>query len=174
MTCGDPTTTYPLERTWNQDWTDFIYLPRESCIAQIAVGNRLELQGTAALVFGTQEQGTVGVYLGYNQAQIDHMFLLSPTGIAPSFPGGYQNLGIQFYAYPNQDCGGVPFYVSYKAAVVSHFYTTDIKERDTMVGAGYVSQGIAAYVLSPPSGKEHHVLSRLKLTLIGIGCGCDV
>ncbi|KAF9468751.1 hypothetical protein BDZ94DRAFT_1246192 [Collybia nuda] len=85
------------------------------------------------------------------------MFLISPTGAAPSFPAGYQNLGIQFYAYSTPDCGGVPFYVSFNAAIVSHFYTTNIKERDTMVGAGYVSQGIAAYVLSPLSG-----------------CGCDV
>lgn len=128
----------------------------------------MELQGTAALVFKTQEQGTAGVYLGYSQSQLDHMFLLSPTGIAPSFPAGYQNLGVQFYAYPTPDCGGVPFYVSYRAAVVSHFYTTDVKERNAMVGAGYVSQGIAAYVLPPPLGAGFFVIfhSHPKLFII--------
>lgn len=96
------------------------------------------------------------------------MFLLSPTGIAPSFPAGYQNLGVQFYAYPTSDCGGVPFYVSYRAAVVSHFYTTDVKERNAMVGAGYVSQGIAAYVLPPPLGAGFFVIfhSHPKLFII--------
>jgi hypothetical protein len=49
-------------------------------------------------------------------------------------------------------CGAVPLYRVFNRRNGDHFYTTSTGERDGALSGGYVSEGVAGFVWTGPTG----------------------
>ncbi|KAF7341294.1 hypothetical protein MVEN_01865500 [Mycena venus] len=146
-TCGDPSNSLPLYRSYNPTGIDHYYTTDVSKVNQH--DSVWALQEVAALVFVDQEESTVPFYRLYNSAVVDNFYTTSMTEAEAALKNGYVNITNDLiYIYPTQICGSVPFYKLYSASGTDNFYTTSESERlDFISNHGYADVEIAGYVL---------------------------
>ncbi|MBI4518497.1 MAG: RHS repeat protein, partial [Deltaproteobacteria bacterium] len=56
---------------------------------------------------------------------------------------------IEAYVFDRPFLGGTPLYRVFSNSLVSHYYTTDLADRDAKLSAGYVAEGITGYIHPP-------------------------
>ncbi|KAF8160057.1 hypothetical protein B0H34DRAFT_427965 [Crassisporium funariophilum] len=145
-TCVDPTTAVNAYQAYTPGWQAHLFdLNLANIVGGISTGSDWQYQGVLARMFPTPSNFTVPIYrlLG---SPTDYLFLVSPTGKAPSV-AGYSVDGVVAYVYPAQVCGTIPLYSVYNAALGDHWYTTDLAARNRMLQLAYIDSGIQGYVL---------------------------
>ena len=99
------------------------------------------LMGVDFKAFTSQVEGTVPVYLFYNNPSFDH-FVTADRSSVNGF-NDWQFYGTIFYAYPTQVPGTVPIYVYYNAGGKNHYTTSE--PNITSQFPGWTKFGVSFY-----------------------------
>uniref|UniRef100_A0A7M5WJ62 DUF5648 domain-containing protein n=2 Tax=Clytia hemisphaerica TaxID=252671 RepID=A0A7M5WJ62_9CNID len=144
----------PLYRFWNRRLGDHFYTTNYNEIWNGKRGSGFK--GIQCRVLKHHQDGTIPLYRYWRRYWSDHFYTTNIREIGTARRGqrgryGYVSEGITAYCYPSSRQGLIPLYRYWKASIVDHFYTTNIREIGTSVRGkyghhGYKSEGIVCYV----------------------------
>jgi hypothetical protein len=131
---------------------DHFYTASASEMASAIANNGYAREPNAARIFLTQAPGNVALFRLWSATQSDHFYTANSTEADQAAASqGYVFEGVAGYVYADGSCAGtVPLYRAFHGGTVwDHFYTTSLTDLNAAITqSGYVSEGIAAYVLS--------------------------
>ena len=148
-------------RYWKGLGADHFYTTNEDEIGTTTPGtighHGYTSEGIQCLVYSKQVKESVPLYRYFRGSGLDHFYTTKAEEIGTTTSGqagkhGYSSEGIAGYCFPFIKPGTIPLYRYFHPGGLDHFYTTNSLEiGTTIVGTtgkyGYVSEGIACYVL---------------------------
>ncbi|KAJ6454336.1 hypothetical protein C8R45DRAFT_944597 [Mycena sanguinolenta] len=147
QTCGDPADALPMYRIYDASIPSRFYTFDVTTVSN-SIKSAYVLETVAAMVFSTQEEGTVPFYRLVDPALNIHFWTINTTEVTAAVQTGYTvNTVAQMYIYPTETCGSVPLYRVSGSAGKDSVYTTSDTERLNFVAQGFTDLGIAGYVL---------------------------
>ena len=115
-------------------------------------GTDWQIQSQSFRAWSTAQPFTSPLFRMVANTGVDYRYTVGEDINTPPVPPAGWTLdtidGVAFaYVYATQACGSVPLMgVSFPAAE-DHWYTTNVRERDDFVSAGWVDEGVVAFVL---------------------------
>ncbi|KDR67367.1 hypothetical protein GALMADRAFT_147156 [Galerina marginata CBS 339.88] len=147
-TCADPTLASVWVEAYSPSARAHTIQPRWIYAnLDTTAGNDWTIQGAVFLAWEDAQPFTFPLYLVFNPALNDYIYIPSTTGSPPVLPSGYGFGGIVGYVYATQVCGSVPLLSAFQASFGDHWYTTDASEHSRIIASGWAEAGIVAYVL---------------------------
>lgn len=135
----------PLYRYWNKRFGDHFYT---TVWKEVEVGTHgWEYQGVQALVYATQQPGTVALHRYWNIRTLDHFYTTNYNALGAGGENGWKYEGIECYVDTFKRDGTVPLYRYFNADISDHFYTTKWLGKSYQ---GWEYEGLQCYVHPKP------------------------
>jgi hypothetical protein len=155
-TCADPGTAVEFLRADNNAVVDHFYTSSAAEMANAVASLGYVFEGTVGRIFPATSSFTVPLFRVANSALSDHFYTTDAAERNNAINTlGYSDEGIAGFVYPASDtssqsvCSAIPLFRLYNPTAFDHFYTQSASERDNAISSnGYVSEGIAAFILA--------------------------